>query len=55
MTVFAGLERRWLDAASPDRARLRDLGVDRVILLVHPPFDVERIRAAGRALGAAGG
>ena len=55
VTVFAGLERRWLDAASPDRARLRDLGVDRVILLVHPPFDVERIRAAGRMLNAAGG
>jgi alkanesulfonate monooxygenase SsuD/methylene tetrahydromethanopterin reductase-like flavin-dependent oxidoreductase (luciferase family) len=55
VTVFAGLDDRWLDAASPDRARLRDLGVDRVILLVHPPFDAGRIRAAGRLLDRAGG
>jgi alkanesulfonate monooxygenase SsuD/methylene tetrahydromethanopterin reductase-like flavin-dependent oxidoreductase (luciferase family) len=55
VTVFAGLEERWLDEASPARARLRDLGVDRVILLVHPPFDVGRIRAAGRRLGSSRG
>ena len=55
MTVFAGLDDRWLDAAGPERARLRDLGVGRVILLVHPPFDVARIRAAGRVLNGAGG
>jgi alkanesulfonate monooxygenase SsuD/methylene tetrahydromethanopterin reductase-like flavin-dependent oxidoreductase (luciferase family) len=55
VTVFTGLDDRWLDAASPERARLRDLGVGRVILLVHPPFDVLRIRAAARMLNGAGG
>jgi alkanesulfonate monooxygenase SsuD/methylene tetrahydromethanopterin reductase-like flavin-dependent oxidoreductase (luciferase family) len=55
VTVFAGLERRWLEASSPDRGRLRDLGVDRLILLVHPPFDVEGIRAAGRRLNGGAG
>jgi hypothetical protein len=31
---------------------LQRVGVDRLILLVSPPFDVDEIRAAGRVLGA---
>ena len=49
-TVFAGLEPRWLRASSPDRSALEGLGVDRLILLVSPPFDPAQIRAAGRML-----
>jgi alkanesulfonate monooxygenase SsuD/methylene tetrahydromethanopterin reductase-like flavin-dependent oxidoreductase (luciferase family) len=51
-TVFAGLGDRWLDDKYPERARLRDLGVDRLILLASPPFDIQRIRGAGRSLRA---
>jgi alkanesulfonate monooxygenase SsuD/methylene tetrahydromethanopterin reductase-like flavin-dependent oxidoreductase (luciferase family) len=49
-TVFAGLDARWLKADSAARAALSALGIDRLILLVPPPFDVEQIRAAGRQL-----
>jgi len=49
-SVFAGLEPRWLRPGSPDRAALEALGVDRLILLVSPPFDPAQIRAAGRML-----
>jgi len=49
-SVFAGLEPRWLRAGSPDRSTLEGLGVDRLILLVSPPFDPAQIRAAGRML-----
>jgi len=49
-TVFAGLEPRWLRASSRDRSALEGLGVDRLILLVSPPFDPAQIRAAGRLL-----
>jgi hypothetical protein len=49
-TVFAGLEPRWLRASSRDRSALEGLGVDRLILLVSPPFDSAEIRAAGRML-----
>lgn len=49
-TVFAGLEPRWLRADSSDRRALEALGIDRVILLVSPPFDPGQIRAAGRLL-----
>jgi alkanesulfonate monooxygenase SsuD/methylene tetrahydromethanopterin reductase-like flavin-dependent oxidoreductase (luciferase family) len=47
LTVFAGLEHRWLDAGSRARQMLERAGVDRLILLVSPPFDVAAIRAAG--------
>jgi alkanesulfonate monooxygenase SsuD/methylene tetrahydromethanopterin reductase-like flavin-dependent oxidoreductase (luciferase family) len=53
-TVFASLERGWLRPDSPARQRLAELGVERLILLVAPPFDVGEIRAAGRLLGVAG-
>ena len=50
VSVFAGLSERWLKPGSPDRHRLEQLGVDRAILLVEPPFDVAAIRDAGRLL-----
>jgi alkanesulfonate monooxygenase SsuD/methylene tetrahydromethanopterin reductase-like flavin-dependent oxidoreductase (luciferase family) len=53
VTVFAGLEDGWLRPDSPARTRLTQLGVERLILLVAPPFDADEIRAAGRLLSAA--
>jgi alkanesulfonate monooxygenase SsuD/methylene tetrahydromethanopterin reductase-like flavin-dependent oxidoreductase (luciferase family) len=55
VTVFGGLRDGYLDPASPDRASLRQLGVERLILLLEPPYDRERIRAAGRLLARPGG
>jgi alkanesulfonate monooxygenase SsuD/methylene tetrahydromethanopterin reductase-like flavin-dependent oxidoreductase (luciferase family) len=52
-TVFAGLERGWLRPDSPARQRLAQLGVERLILLVAPPFDAGEIGAAGRLLAPA--
>ena len=40
----------WLRADSENRAALERMGVDRVILLVEPPYDPSQIRAAGRLL-----
>ena len=53
LTVFAGLDDRWLDPASRARETLARLGVARLILLTAPPYDVEEIRFAGRKLRAA--
>jgi alkanesulfonate monooxygenase SsuD/methylene tetrahydromethanopterin reductase-like flavin-dependent oxidoreductase (luciferase family) len=50
VTVFAGLADGWLGAGSSPRAGLEALGVARLILLVPPPYDLARIRAAGRLL-----
>jgi hypothetical protein len=50
--VFGGLSDRWIDDKYPERARLSSLGVDRLILLASPPFDVQRILDAGRTLRA---
>jgi len=50
MTVFAGLEERWLRADSRARQMIERAGVDRLILLVSPPFDAGEIRQAGRLL-----
>jgi alkanesulfonate monooxygenase SsuD/methylene tetrahydromethanopterin reductase-like flavin-dependent oxidoreductase (luciferase family) len=50
-TVFAGLDERWLRADSRARQSLDRVGVDRLILLVSPPFDPAEIRAAGRLRG----
>jgi hypothetical protein len=52
VTVFAGLDERWLKADSRARQMLERVGVERLILLVAPPFDLEAIRRAGRVLGA---
>ncbi|MGH2690054.1 MAG: LLM class flavin-dependent oxidoreductase [Actinomycetota bacterium] len=51
ISTFAGLSRRWLDPAGPERRRLAAAGVERLILLVSPPFDTGTIAAAGRFLG----
>lgn len=48
VTVFAGLEDRWLRADSRARQMVERAGVDRLILLVSPPFDAGEIRQAGR-------
>lgn len=50
VTVFAGLEPRWLRADSVARQRLDRVGVERLILLMQPPFDVAAIEEAGRQL-----
>ena len=50
VTVFAGMEERWLRADTRERASLDRLGVDRLILLVEPPFGEGRLRAAGRVV-----
>ena len=51
-TVFAGLEKRWLEPESRARQMLQRVGVERLILLVAPPYDVAQIRAAGLHLRA---
>jgi alkanesulfonate monooxygenase SsuD/methylene tetrahydromethanopterin reductase-like flavin-dependent oxidoreductase (luciferase family) len=51
VTVFAGLEERWLRKDSLARQSLDRVGVERLILLVRPPFDADEIRGAGRLLG----
>ncbi len=55
VTVFAGLDERWLRSDSRARQTLDRAGVERLILLVEPPFDPEEIRAAGRLLAGTGG
>jgi alkanesulfonate monooxygenase SsuD/methylene tetrahydromethanopterin reductase-like flavin-dependent oxidoreductase (luciferase family) len=50
VTVFGGLRDSYLRPDGSTRQSLEHLGVDRVILLVEPPFDPARIRAAGRLL-----
>jgi len=50
VTVFAGLDERWLDPISRGRQRLEQLGVERLILLDGAPYDLDAIRRVGRAL-----
>jgi alkanesulfonate monooxygenase SsuD/methylene tetrahydromethanopterin reductase-like flavin-dependent oxidoreductase (luciferase family) len=50
VTVFAGLDTPWLRADSRARQMLDRVGVDRLLLLVSPPFDAGEIREAGRIL-----
>jgi alkanesulfonate monooxygenase SsuD/methylene tetrahydromethanopterin reductase-like flavin-dependent oxidoreductase (luciferase family) len=54
VTVFAGLDDRWLRADSRARQTLARVGVDRLILLISPPFHADEIRAAGRVIGIGG-
>ena len=44
-TVFAGFSERWLDDSQPERSRLRELGVERLILIVGPGADTRRLIA----------
>src|SRR5262244_3894568 len=50
LTVFAGLDQRWLDPTSRARQGLERLDVARLILLTEPPYDPDEIRQAGRML-----
>jgi alkanesulfonate monooxygenase SsuD/methylene tetrahydromethanopterin reductase-like flavin-dependent oxidoreductase (luciferase family) len=50
VTVFAGMDERWLRKDSQARRSLERVGVDRLILLLSPPFDAGEIRAAGTLL-----
>jgi alkanesulfonate monooxygenase SsuD/methylene tetrahydromethanopterin reductase-like flavin-dependent oxidoreductase (luciferase family) len=50
LTVFAGLDERWLQPDSRARQMLERLAVARLILLTEPPYDVDHIRQAGRML-----
>jgi alkanesulfonate monooxygenase SsuD/methylene tetrahydromethanopterin reductase-like flavin-dependent oxidoreductase (luciferase family) len=50
VTVFARLEARWLDDRGLERARLRQLGVDRLVLIASPTSSAF-IRDAGHLLG----
>lgn len=50
LSVFAGWAPAWLRADSENRAALERSGVDRVILLMEPPYDPSQIRAASRLL-----
>ena len=52
VTVFAGLQDAWLRPDTQHRAALGRVGVERLILLVEPPYDLARIRAAGQLLAA---
>ena len=51
VTVFAGLEERWLQTDSRARQSLERVGVDRLILLVGPPFAIDAIHRSGRRRG----
>jgi alkanesulfonate monooxygenase SsuD/methylene tetrahydromethanopterin reductase-like flavin-dependent oxidoreductase (luciferase family) len=51
VTVHAAFDEGWLAAESPVRAGLVEVGVDRLILSVTPPYDRHRIAEAGRSLG----
>ena len=53
VTVFAGFREAYLTPGSTARASLERLGVDRLILLIEPPFDPGRLRGAGHVLAGA--
>jgi alkanesulfonate monooxygenase SsuD/methylene tetrahydromethanopterin reductase-like flavin-dependent oxidoreductase (luciferase family) len=50
LSVFAGLAPAWLRPDSESRATLTRYQVNRLILLIQPPYDASQIRAAGRLL-----
>jgi alkanesulfonate monooxygenase SsuD/methylene tetrahydromethanopterin reductase-like flavin-dependent oxidoreductase (luciferase family) len=54
VTVFAGFEERWLTPGARGRQMLERVGVDRVILLLSPPFDLAAIRRAQKHLSGRG-
>lgn len=51
VTVFAGLSEAWLRPGSANRARMEQLAVDRLILLIEPPFETAAITEAGQMFG----
>ena len=50
VTVFAGMGEPWLRPDSRARQALDRVGVDRLILLISPPFDAGEIQRHGRLL-----
>jgi alkanesulfonate monooxygenase SsuD/methylene tetrahydromethanopterin reductase-like flavin-dependent oxidoreductase (luciferase family) len=50
VTVFAGLEERWVRPDTRAREMLERVGVDRLILLASPPYDPQEIATLGRLL-----
>jgi hypothetical protein len=50
VTFFTELDERGLPVDSPARADLVALGVDRLILIVSPPYDPARMDAARQAV-----
>jgi alkanesulfonate monooxygenase SsuD/methylene tetrahydromethanopterin reductase-like flavin-dependent oxidoreductase (luciferase family) len=44
-TVFAGFNERWLDESRRERSRLREVGVERLMLIVDPEVDARRLTA----------
>src|SRR5262249_56332160 len=52
VTVFGGFREAYLDRAASAHASLERRGVERLILLLEPPYDLDRIRKAARLLGA---
>jgi alkanesulfonate monooxygenase SsuD/methylene tetrahydromethanopterin reductase-like flavin-dependent oxidoreductase (luciferase family) len=50
VTAFAGFDEWWLHVDSPPHSRLVALGVDRLILLLGPPYDRARIAGAAELL-----
>jgi alkanesulfonate monooxygenase SsuD/methylene tetrahydromethanopterin reductase-like flavin-dependent oxidoreductase (luciferase family) len=52
VTAFTEFDEGWLPIESPPRARLAALGVDRLVLIVDPTVDVDRITAAAHLLRA---
>jgi len=55
VTVFVGMDERWLRADSPARQSLERASVHRLILLLPPPFDAGVIQRSGRLLTARSG
>jgi len=47
-TAFAGLSQRWLQPESRERQALERVQMDRLVLLVEPPYQLDQIQAAGR-------
>ena len=47
VSVFAGMSERWLRPDSAERARLDRVGVDRLILLAPPPYDLGGLSVMG--------
>jgi alkanesulfonate monooxygenase SsuD/methylene tetrahydromethanopterin reductase-like flavin-dependent oxidoreductase (luciferase family) len=50
VTVYTAFDERWLATASPERAALAAIGVDRLIVYVSPPYDLQRIADGGQLL-----
>ncbi|HYE90150.1 MAG TPA: LLM class flavin-dependent oxidoreductase [Terriglobales bacterium] len=50
LSVFTGLDERWLKRDARARQTMERAGVDRLILLVAPPFDLAALERAGRLL-----